>query len=197
MKPNRIVCWFSGGAGSAVATRLAITDNAGTQNLPLVVVRICRTKASADEMRFISECEKWFGVPRASTSPTETVVDYEDARFCRFAQNTRPVPGRLRDVRRAFETPGDLHIFGNMANERDSVVRFMRANGHTRISVVLSEKGYLLSDCLETLFWRGVDIPNTCRIGLSEGQKGPVGLRSSPGCSPKQLPAKVSADFSG
>lgn len=33
----RIVCWFSFGAASAVATKLAIADNAG--KLPLVVAR--------------------------------------------------------------------------------------------------------------------------------------------------------------
>jgi hypothetical protein len=197
MKPNRIVCWFSGGAASAVATRLAITDNARTQNLPLVVVRICRTKASADEMRFISECEKWFSVPVLQLHQRKPSWITRVFDFLALRRIPALYRRRLRDVRRAFETPGDLQIFGYMANERDRVDRFMRADGHTRISAVLLEKGYLLSDCLETLFWSGIDIPNTCRIGLSEGQKGPVDLRSSPGCIPKQLSAKVSADFSG
>jgi hypothetical protein len=152
MKPNRIVSWFSGGAASAAATRLAITNNARTQNRPLVVVRIGRTKASADEMRFISECEKWFGVPvlqlhQRKPSSITRMLDFVALRRIPTLYRLR-----LRDVRRVFEAPGDLI---------------------------------------------GIDIPNTCRIGLSEGQKGPVGLRSSPGCSPKQLPAKVSADFSG
>ena len=58
---SRIVCWYSCGAASAVATKLAIVANAG--KLPLVVARCIVQEEHTDNDRFAADCEKWFGVP--------------------------------------------------------------------------------------------------------------------------------------
>lgn len=57
---KRIVCWFSCGAASAVATKLAIVENAG--KLPIVVVRCIVREEHPDNDRFAADCEVWFGV---------------------------------------------------------------------------------------------------------------------------------------
>ena len=58
---RRIVCWFSCGAASAVATKLAIAENA--DRLPLVVARCIVREEHPDNDRFAADCESWFGVP--------------------------------------------------------------------------------------------------------------------------------------
>lgn len=55
---ERIICWFSCGAASAVATKLAIADNAG--KLPLVIAYTEVIEEHPDNKRFIKDCEKWF-----------------------------------------------------------------------------------------------------------------------------------------
>ncbi len=52
---KRIVCWFSSGAASAVATKLTIIANAG--RLPLVVVRCLVREEHSDNDRFEAVCE--------------------------------------------------------------------------------------------------------------------------------------------
>ena len=52
----RVLSWFSCGAASAVATKLAIES--GRNVIPVY----CETGAeNKDNERFLSDCEKWFG----------------------------------------------------------------------------------------------------------------------------------------
>ena len=54
----RIVCWFSCGAASAVATKLAIAENAG--KLPLIIAYTEVVEEHPDNKRFLKDCESWF-----------------------------------------------------------------------------------------------------------------------------------------
>jgi hypothetical protein len=54
----RVVSWFSCGAASAVATKLALRDS------PDAVVAYCETGAEhPDNERFLADCERWFKLP--------------------------------------------------------------------------------------------------------------------------------------
>lgn len=55
---KRTVCWFSCGAASAVATKIAI-DEYGDQ--PLSVFSISLKREHTDNKRFLEDCAKWFG----------------------------------------------------------------------------------------------------------------------------------------
>jgi len=55
----RIVSWFSCGAASAVATKLAIAENAG--KFPLIIAYTEVAEEHPDNKRFLKDCEKWFG----------------------------------------------------------------------------------------------------------------------------------------
>ena len=52
----RTISWFSCGAASAVATKLAIA--AGE---PVTIVYCEVEEEHSDNKRFMSDCEKWFG----------------------------------------------------------------------------------------------------------------------------------------
>jgi hypothetical protein len=55
---NRIVCWFSCGAASAIATKIAISENNNKQEL---VIAYCEAKEEhPDNHRFLKACEDWF-----------------------------------------------------------------------------------------------------------------------------------------
>ena len=55
----RIVCWFSCGAASAVATKLTLVDNKG--KIPVIVAYTEVKEEHPDNKRFLAECEEWFG----------------------------------------------------------------------------------------------------------------------------------------
>jgi len=56
----RIVCWFSCGVASAVATKLAIAQY-GKENI--VIARCVVHEEHQDNQRFADDCAKWFDMP--------------------------------------------------------------------------------------------------------------------------------------
>ena len=56
---SRVVCWFSCGAASAVATKLAIAENAGRDELVIAYTGVINEHP--DNQRFLKDCERWFG----------------------------------------------------------------------------------------------------------------------------------------
>lgn len=56
----RILCWFSCGAASAVATKMILNEYPDKDVIPVY----CDTNSEhEDNVRFLSDCEKWFGKP--------------------------------------------------------------------------------------------------------------------------------------
>src|SRR5690349_5113302 len=111
---ERIVCWFSCGAASAVATKLAIAENAG--KLPLIVARAWVAEEHPDNDRFASDCEKWFGTPITVLKNEKFNGSiYEVFRRERFIVGPKGAPctrALKRKVREAFQRNGDLQVFG-------------------------------------------------------------------------------------
>ena len=56
---SRVISWFSCGAASAVATKLAIAES----KTPVEVVYCHVAEEHPDNLRFMADCEKWFGQP--------------------------------------------------------------------------------------------------------------------------------------
>ena len=54
---NRVISWFSCGAASAVATKLAIVES----KTPVEVVYCHVKEEHPDNLRFMRDCEQWFG----------------------------------------------------------------------------------------------------------------------------------------
>ena len=57
----RIVCQFSCGAASAVATKLVLNQLGHV--LEVAVVNALIKEEDEDNRRFLKDCEAWFGVP--------------------------------------------------------------------------------------------------------------------------------------
>lgn len=62
MKVNRIVCWFSCGAASAVATKIMLQQASKLYpDAPVVIANSPIIEEHFDNERFFSECQQWFG----------------------------------------------------------------------------------------------------------------------------------------
>jgi PP-loop superfamily ATP-utilizing enzyme len=163
---KRIICWFSCGAASAVATKLAIADNAG--KLPLVIAYTEVMEEHPDNKRFLAECEKWFG--------QEIVIlgndYYKRSIYETFKTSAMNIRGAApctrvlkKQVRERFEQVGDRQVFGYTAEEQQRYDRFIDANNEVDVWVPLIDKGLNKVDCLAMLQNAGIDLPEMYKLG--------------------------------
>lgn len=163
---NRIVCWFSCGAASAVATKLAIIDN--TNKLPIIVARCIVREEHPDNDRFAADCEKWFGAPITNLISEEYNGSiYEVFRKTSYISGNKGAPctGALKkDVRKDFQLPTDKHIFGYCAEEQGRWDDFLDANNIDAHSPLI-DRGLEHSDCLAIIKDAGIDLPEMYKLG--------------------------------
>ena len=163
---KRIVCWFSCGAASAVATKLAIAENAG--KLPLVIAYTEVLEEHPDNKRFLAECEKWFG--------QEILIlgndYYKRSIYETFKTSAMNIRGAApctrvlkKQVRERFELPTDRQVFGYTAEEEERLNRFIDANNDVDIWTPLIDKGLMKTDCLAMLKNAGIELPAMYRMG--------------------------------
>jgi len=166
MIAKRIVCWFSCGAASAVATKLAIVENAG--KLPLVVARCIVREEHEDNNRFAADCEQWFGVPITNLiSEKYDGSIYEVFRKKSYISGIGGAPCTLhlkKDVRRAFERPTDRQVFGYCAEEQGRWDSFLDANNIDAVSPLM-DRGLEHSDCLAIVQDAGIRLPEMYGLG--------------------------------
>lgn len=163
---NRIVCWFSCGAASAVAAKLAIIENNG--KLPLVVARCIVQEEHKDNDRFALDCEKWMGVPITNLINEKyngSIYEVFNQRYYISGISGAPCTLLLKkEVRQRFERPTDLHVFGYCLEEQARWDYFIDAN-NIQASSPLIDRGLTHSNCLSILASEGIDVPTMYKMG--------------------------------
>lgn len=113
----RVISWFSCGAASAVATKLIFETN--NKVLPVY----CETGAEhPDNERFLSDCEKWFGVSvyRLKSTKFNSTWDVWEKRKYLAGIDGAPCTVELKIAPRLeFQKPTDIHVFGYTADKND------------------------------------------------------------------------------
>lgn len=164
---TRIVCWFSCGAASAVATKLAINENAG--KLPLVVAYTQIVNEHPDNERFLRECEEWFGVPITILKNERYGGDIMQVfRKERYIVGVHGAPcTRLlkRQMRVFFEEEDDIQVFGFTEEERDRAAKFQASNEYMTVKLPLIERGLKKADCQSVLWAQGIKQPVMYDLG--------------------------------
>lgn len=62
MKVQRIICWFSCGAASAVATKIMLKQASKLfPGVPVVIANSPIIEEHTDNERFFNECQQWLG----------------------------------------------------------------------------------------------------------------------------------------
>ena len=167
MEQIRTVSWFSCGAASAVATRMALDAHDGVGEF---VIGYCEIKEEhPDNMRFLRDCEKWFNYP-------VTIMGNDDygRSIMEVFRRTRFLVGpsgaactRLlkKDVRKKFERPTDRQVFGYTSEEVDRMQRFTDANNGVNVWPILIENGVTKADCLALIARAGIELPTMYKLG--------------------------------
>ena len=178
----RVLSWFSRGAASAVATKLAI----GQFHNYKVVPTLCETGSEhPDNARFGFECEKWFGRPIV-TLRSEVYQDtwdvWEKRRYIAGIDGAPCTVALKIEPRVAFQRPDDIHVFGYTADARD-VERARKLREHffeLDIRTPLIERGITKAACIDLLRRAGLSEPLTYALGLPNANCIPCPKATSP-----------------
>lgn len=161
---GRIVSWFSCGAASAVATKLAISTGVKVE------IYYCEiAEEHPDNKRFIKECEEWFG-QRVQVVGNDKYNRSIDEVFHRTRYLVGPFGARCtselkRSVRKRYGLPSDIVIFGYTKDEENRITRLIDAEPDINLWPIILEKNLTKPDCLALLKRAGITIPVMYRLG--------------------------------
>lgn len=164
---SRIVSWFSCGAPSAVATKLALTHADPSREF---VIAYCEIKEEhPDNKRFLRDCEKWFDHPITILGNDDfgrsiTKV-FEKTRFLTGPRGARCTGELKKKVRYEFGRPDDELIFGYTYDEKMRAERLMAENFDTKLWPVLIEAGLTKADTKAIVERAGIELPTMYKLG--------------------------------
>lgn len=162
---TRVICWFSCGAASAVATKIALTQYAGYE---IIVARCVVQEEHPDNDRFANDCAQWFGVPIVNMMNEKyngSIVEVADKRGYVSGIKGAPCTMELKKrVRENFQRTTDKHIFGYCAEELERWNSFIDANNIDAVSPLI-DRGLEHSDCLAMIENAGIRLPDMYALG--------------------------------
>lgn len=162
---KRVISWFSCGAASAVATKLAIAESKDP-----VQIFYCHIKEEhPDNLRFMKDCEEWFG-QKINVIQNEkyngSIYDvFEKSKYIVGVAGAPCTRLLKKEVRKKHENLNDIQIFGYTVEEQDRVDRFIDANNDVNLWSILIDKGLKKSDCLAMLKNANIDLPAMYKLG--------------------------------
>jgi hypothetical protein len=161
---SRIVCQFSCGAASAVATKLAIATYGDVQ-----IINAFLVEEHTDNRRFAAECEQWFGQPitnlRDEKDGASVVRVFRRKRFMMGPRGAPCSRALKRDVLDKWKQPGDIMVFGYTAEEADRLEDFRDRNPDRPVIAPLIDAGLTKSDCKAMVERAGLVLPLMYRLG--------------------------------
>lgn len=191
---QRIICWFSCGAASAVAAKETLKRFAPSN---LVIPVYCDTSRNEhpDNKRFITDCERWLGVSILKIGHPRLLTVEEVFKEKQYMSGVKGAPctGQLKKVpRHQFATPDDIHVFGFTSDEKKRVREFEKRNFDLRLLWTLIDAKKSKQDCYKELMKAGIELPAMYRMGYRNNNCLGCVKASSPGYW-----QKVRRDFPG
>lgn len=166
--PPRVVCQFSCGAASAVATKLALAQHKGAE---VMIANAFLVEEDEDNRRFLADCEDWFG-QRALQLRDEKYGASADEVWRRKqymkGPNGAPCSGELkRKVLDEIRRPNDVLVFGFTAEEADRFEDFQERNPELKCEAPLVDAGIGKADALAMVQRTGIKLPLAYRQGYA------------------------------
>lgn len=163
----RIVCQFSCGAASAVATKLTLAKYSGSRDVQIVNAFIA--EEHEDNRRFLRDCEQWFGVPITQLRDEKYNASiknvFRQRQFMRGplgAPCTRILKMELLD---AWKNDCDIMVLGYTAEEVMRFEDFKERNPTRQTMAPLIELGLGKEDCKAMVLRAGIELPVMYRLG--------------------------------
>lgn len=164
----RVVCWFSCGDASAVATKMALNKYGQTHEV--VVARIVIASEHPDNDRFAEDCAKWFGRPilnLRNEEYTDTWDVWEKRKYIAGIAGA-PCTGELKKaVRFKFQRPDDIHVFGFTAEEAKRAGQFREQNFELTSYFPCLDAWLTKADCHALVRAAGITLPAMYLLGFN------------------------------
>ena len=168
-----IVCWFSCGAASAVATKFAI-EKYGIENIRIVNNPV--VTEHPDNKRFMKSCEKWFGKQieiainpcYKSCNPEDVWNDYRIMSMPRFAPCSRELKQYARrqwEHDNNFNNKKDIIVMGFTSEEENRINRFKEKHKEYNLDPILLEKGFTKQMCWDYINNADIAVPKMYLMG--------------------------------
>jgi len=174
MSAGRVVVWYSDGAASACAARLAVLKY-GTERVSVVKADTTDDE-HPDNLRFRAEVEAWIGTQvELIRSESFTGIDdvFERTRYMAGIAGARCTTELKKIPRYQFQEPTDVHIFGYTVDEKSRIDRFAGNNPELLCEWNLSDKNLTKDDCYFLLDQAGIELP--AMYGLGFGHNNCIG----------------------
>lgn len=161
----RVIVWFSCGAPSACAAKLALTLY---NDVEIVYCDTIKTE-HPDNGRFLLDVQKWLGKKITTIGSTKyEVVDdvFEDTRYMSGIHGARCTTEMKKIPRFKFQRPGDVHVFGLAEDEPRRIALFEANNRDLQLKWVLRDHGMKLADCRKMVQDAGIALPAMYSLGF-------------------------------
>lgn len=160
-KLGRVVCWFSAGAASAVAAKLAILKYRGV--MPVHVV-YCDTRGEhPSNKQFLAEVQEWLGqdIEILCNRYYKNHFDvFVKERYLVGPEGAKCSKMLKQKLRKKYEdVERDIQIFGYCLEEVDRAEDFRLRSMDVYLEVPLIDKGLDKGDCLGILQEMGIQTP--------------------------------------
>jgi 3'-phosphoadenosine 5'-phosphosulfate sulfotransferase (PAPS reductase)/FAD synthetase len=162
----RVISWFSCGAASAVATILAAVKYGEIEAVYCRVV-----EEHEDNLRFLDDFTRVTGIP------VKVIVDeqHEGSIYKVFAKrgfikNQYGAPCTMilkKDMRKSYQRPTDIQVFGYTVEEQDRADRFIDGNNDVNEDFILINNKVSKQDCYKHLTRLGLTLPAMYHLGYS------------------------------
>jgi len=164
---ERVVCWFSCGVTSAVATKIALDIWSDSE----VRIVYCDTRSEhPDNHRFMDDCEKWYGheIERLGSEKYHDIWDvFEKTRYLVGVAGARCTAELKKKIRFAYQRPDDIQVYGFDSSENVRAERFRENNFEIDLRTPLIDRGMSKKDCAEVVMRAGIEVPEMYRLGFA------------------------------
>jgi len=167
----RMLCSFSCGAASAVATKIALQKYKDTHEI--FIARWVIDDEHPDNERFHADCEKWFGqeIIKRQSEKYKWVFDvFEHKKYFRAAGGRKAICSQhlKKTVAQKFvsEYQIDVTVLGYDYGEEARAERFKKYNFDTPAVFPLIDECVTKEDCLEIIRRQGIEIPKMYKLGF-------------------------------
>lgn len=165
---GRVLVWFSCGAPSASAAKLAV-EKYKSDSTPVEVVN-CDTLADehSDNARFLRDVQEWIGWPikqiRSSLYGDVDAVNV-GTRYMSSPKGARCSMELKKAPRLAYQWAEDTHIWGLAADEEKRIADFEWNNPELRNEWILRDRGLSEAACREMVAKAGIRLPRMYELG--------------------------------
>jgi len=168
---SRIVCWFSHGAASTVATKLKIEENnKSPEPKELIVVSIYIKDEHEDNARFRADCEKWFGQEivtitndKYKSSVSEVI---KQTKYMSGVNGARCTKELKKQVRWDWQRLDDIHVFGMTSEEESRIDDLIDNEPNAIFDAPLIDAGYSKQDCFKLVEEQCIKLSEMYQLGF-------------------------------